>query len=289
MTVLVTGATGMFGSAMVDALDRAGVEVLAMTRRESSAEELTRGNVTGVVGDLDDPASLPMLMERVERMFLVSPMHADLGRREVAAIDAAVAAGVDQIVKLFGAVRHEGDPLDVQHQLAIEALRACDVPWTLVSPQTVMETNLLGQTEGIRHENSMYGSAGDGRIGMVALADCIDVASIVLQSAPAQWSGRNLEITGPAALTYTEVAEQMSLAMGRAISYVDMPEQEFAAMLIEYGFPADDVELQVLCHFRQMRLGKADLVTDTFEELTGRPATSIRVWTSAHLDAFETD
>lgn len=289
MTVLVTGATGMFGSKVVESLDRAGVEVLAMTRSASSAESLTRGNVTGVVADLDDPDSLSPLMERADRVFVVSPIHPDLGRRECNAIEAANAAGVEQIVKLYGSVRHDGDQLDVQHQSAIESLRGCSVPWTLVSPQTVMETNLLGQLEGIRHERSMFGAAGDGRIGMVALADCIETASIVLQAAPSDWAEANLEITGPEALTYTEIAAEMSRAFGQSIAYVDMPEEAFAAMLVEYGVPAEDVELQVLCHFRQMRAGQADLVTDTFQRVAGRPATSVYEWTCAHRDAFDLD
>ncbi|MBT5366182.1 MAG: NmrA family NAD(P)-binding protein [Phycisphaerae bacterium] len=287
MNVLVTGATGMFGSSLVDALDRSGVDVLAMTRSKSSAQKLTRGNVTGVVGDLDDPSSLPALMERADRMFLVSPIHPELGRREIMAIEAAETSGIAQVVKLFGAVRHEGDPLDTQHQMSLDALASCSVPWTIVSPQTVMETNLLGQIEGIKHENSMYASAGDGRIGMVALCDCIEVAAIVLQADPTKWAGANLEITGPAALTYSEIADEMGRALGRPVSYVDMPEKEFAAMLIEYGFPDDeDLDLQVLCHFRQMRSNKANLVTNTFQELAGRPATSIYEWTLAHRELF---
>ncbi|MDG2200949.1 MAG: NmrA family NAD(P)-binding protein [Phycisphaerales bacterium] len=289
MTVLVTGATGMFGSGVVESLDRAGADVLAMTRSESSAEKMTRGHVTGVVGDLDDPESLPALMERADRMFLVSPMHPELGRREIAAVEAAAAAGIDQVVKLYGAVRHEGDQLDIQHQASIEALASSGVPWALVSPQTVMETNLLSQVEGIREEQSMYGSAGEGHIGMVALGDCVDAAAIVLQDDPAKWMGANLEITGPEALTYAQVAAEMGRALEQTITYVDMPEKEFAAMLIEYGFPAEDLELQVLCHFRQMRNGKADLVTDTFQRLAGRPATSVYEWTLAHRDAFASD
>ena len=289
MTVLVTGATGMFGSGVVESLERAGVDVLAMTRSESSAEKMTRGHVTGVVGDLDDPESLPALMDRADRMFLVSPMHPELGRREVAAIEAAVAAGIDQIVKLYGSVRHEGDQLHIQHQASLDALASCGRSWTLVSPHTVMETNLLGQVEGIQEERSMFGAAGDGRIGMVALGDCVEIAALVLQEDPACRSGANLEITGPAALTYAEIADEMSRALDTRIKYVDMPEEEFSAMLIEYGFPAEDLELEVLCHFRQMRAGKADLVTDTFERITGRPATSVYEWTLAHRAAFTND
>jgi len=286
MSVLVTGATGMFGSGVVALLDRAGVETLAMTRSEANAVRMTGGNVTGVVADLDDPASLSPLMERADRVFVVSPIHPDLGRRECNAIEAANAAGVEQIVKLYGSVRHDGDQLDVQHQSAIESLRCCSVPWTLVSPQTVMETNLLGQLEGIKHERSMFGAAGDGRIGMVALADCVEIASIVLQAAPSDWAEANLEITGPEALTYPEIAAEMSRAFGQSIAYVDMPEEAFAAMLIEYGYPPEDVELQVLCHFRQMRAGQADLVTDTFQRVAGRPAMSVYEWTRAHRSDF---
>ncbi|MDG2292123.1 MAG: SDR family NAD(P)-dependent oxidoreductase [Phycisphaerales bacterium] len=286
MTVLVTGATGMFGARVTALLAESGVDVLAMTRSRERAEEMTCGSVTGVVADLDDPSSLSAVMEQADRLFLVSPMHAELGRREVAAIESAQVHGIDQVVKLYGSVRHEGDQLDVQHQLSIEALRNSGLQWSLVSPQTVMETNLLGQIEGIRYERSMFGSAGDGRIGMVALDDCAQVAAHVLRADPSAWSERNLEITGPEALTYTEIAGELSKAFECPISYIDMSEDAFAAMLIEYGVPAEELELQVLCHFRQMRAGKASLVTDTFELVIGRPATSIFEWARAHRDAF---
>ena len=286
MAVLVTGATGMFGAPVIEILARSGVEVLAMTRNSERAEEVTRGTVTGVVADFDDPSSLPAVMEQADRLFLVSPMHADLARREVAVIKAAEAHGLGHVVKLYGAVRHEGDQLNVQHQRSIEALRESSLTWTLVSPQTVMETNLLGQIEGIRHERSMFGSAGDGRIGMVALDDCVEVAAHVLQSEPEAWSERNLEITGPAALTYAEIAAELSKGLGYEINYVDMSEEDFAAMLINYGVPPEDLDLQILCHFRQMRAGNASLVTDTFQSVMGRPAMSVREWGAAHRDAF---
>jgi len=286
MTILVTGATGMFGSAVVNSLAELDVQVLAMTRSEESAKELTQGNIIGVVGDLDDPESLKSVMENVERMFLVSPMHPRLGKRESAAINAASYAGLKQIVKLFGSVRHEGDQLDTQHQLSIEALKSCEVPWTLVSPQTVMETNLFGQREAIESKQCIYGAAGVGRIGMVALSDCIDVASVVLQSNPHDWKSKNLEITGPAALTYKEIAAEMSRAFNQTISYKDMNEADFSSMLIEFGFPPEDLELQLLCHFRQMRNGKASLVTETYHKVTGRKPTSIYDWTCQHKGLF---
>ena len=287
MKILVTGATGMFGSQISKRLAEEGAEVLALTRSPEHAEQLTSGNIIGIVGDLDDPSTLQEPLAAADRLFLVSPMHPDLGHREVGAITLAAQHGLDQIVKLYGSVRHEGDALDCAHQLAIDSLRTSDVNWTLVSPQTVIESNVLAQADSIRLERSMYGAAGDGKIGMVALDDCVEAVTRVLLSETAEFAGENLEITGPQALTYAEIASEMSEVLGCTIRYVDMTETAFKDMLLEFGMKADDIELNILCHFRQMRIGKAALVTDTFELMTGKKPTSIREWTQTHRVKLE--
>jgi uncharacterized protein YbjT (DUF2867 family) len=282
MNILVIGATGLFGSRLCTLLAENEHHVLAMTRDPQTAFELTTLGITGVVGDLDDPESLREPMEVADRVFISSPMHPDLGRRESNAIR------IEQVVKIHGAVRHEGDQLDRQHQIAIRALERSGLHWTLISPQTVIETNLLAQLEPIQHLGQMIGSAGDGRVGMVAADDCAEAAAVALTSDPELLDGRNLEITGPEALTYDQVAKELSTALGRSIHYTDFTEDEFKQLLIDFGMPEEDLELQVLCHFRQMRTGHADLVTDTFEWLTGRKPTSVAEWIRENRSAFGT-
>jgi uncharacterized protein YbjT (DUF2867 family) len=213
-------------------------------------------------------------------------MSPHIAAREQAVLEAAAQAGTQQIVKLYGAVVHAGDPLDQQHQLVIDSLRDCGLPWTLVSPQTVMETNLLAQAEPIRQEGRLYGSAGDGRLGIVAADDCARVAAAVLTADIAEYMGRNLEVTGPAAITFTEIAACLSRALDRPIKYIDMSEPAFAAALIEAGYPEEDLDLQVLCHFRQMRNGNAELVTDTFQEVIGESPTSLETWARSNAAKF---
>jgi uncharacterized protein YbjT (DUF2867 family) len=260
-----------------------------MTRSEESADRVTRGSVEGVVGDMDRPETLVPLVDRAERIFLVSPMSPSIAAREQAVIAAATKADVRHVVKLYGAVVHDGDPLDEQHQAVISALRECGLPWTLVSPQTVMETNLIGQAEQIRAEGRMYGSAGDGRLGIVAADDCARAAAVVLSSDVADYTGRNLKITGPEALTFTDIAACMSRALGRQIEYIDMSESEFAEGLIAAGYPEADLDMQILCHFRQMRNGNAELVTDTFREVVGEDPTSMEAWGIANASLFEAE
>ena len=124
-------------------------------------------------------------------------------------------------------------------------------------------------------------------MGIVSAVNCAEIAATVLQEPVDRFQARNLQITGPEAVTYAQIAEQLSSAWGETIEYVDLTEEEFAQGAIEAGFPAEDLELQVLCHFRQIRNGKAKLVTDTYEEIMGRKAWSVEDWAVANKGLFE--
>lgn len=287
MSVLVTGATGMFGGLIVEKLAQAGVPVLAVSRSESRAANLTGGSVTGVVADMDKPETFEPLLEQVDRMFLVSPMHLDLGERECALIECAKQANLKQLVKLYGSVEHEGDPLDVQHWMAIDALKASGLPWCLLSPQTVTDSHVMAQLETIRSERRLYACAGEGRMGLVTADNCAEVAAVLLQEPAERYAGRNLQITGPEAITYAQMAQQLTSALGVTIEYIDMTEEELTRAVVEAGMPEEDIELQILCHFRQIRNGRAELVTDTYQEIIGRSPASVHDWACANRSIFE--
>lgn len=285
-TVLVTTGNGMFGGALVNEL--AGdptVAVRAMVRhaaRDKSAAE----NVSYVIGDLDDPASLERAVAGATHIFLVSPMDEHVAVREQNMVDAAVAAGVrPHIIKIHGAVKHRGDRLDTLHQQSIAHLQASGLPWTLVSPSSVMETSFNWLAETIKFD-SIFGMSGHGRIGFVALADVARVAAAVIRGAGA--AGENLLLTGPAAVDMYEVAEAFSAALGRTIEYRDMPEEEFAEMMLGWGaFPdRDAAEVGILCHLRAWGRGDADLVTDTYRRVTGREPMSVAEWINDQVDQF---
>jgi len=278
----------MFGGRVMETLLAQGARVRALTHSPEKAQQLAAKGAEPAVGNMDHPETLSEVLQDVERVFLVSPMDTQISNREVNLIDAAQAAGVRQVVKLFGAVRHHGDTLVSHHEAAIERLRQSRLAWTLVSPNTVMESNLLPQAATIRENNTIYGAAGDGRIGMVAADDCALAAATVLTGDMAAHHQQNYEITGPEAITFAEIAERMSRILGRAIQYVDMPVDEFGEMLVEQvGYPRDTIEIDVLCHFRAFRRGDADLVTHTFEQLTGRRPTSVDQFIEANRSVFE--
>lgn len=280
--ILVTGATGMFGSRIVRELAGRGAPVRALVHSAAHAQE-TPGEV--VVGDMDDAATLAEPLAGVETVFLVSPMDDSIQTREGNVLNAALEAGVRRIVKLHGAVRHRGDALAQLHGASIDAIRASGLEWALVSPSSVMETSLLSQAEGIRQMGAIFGCSAQGRIGLVAADDVARAAAVVLAEGGEQ--GRDYQLTGPAALTMAEVAAQLGEGVGREIAYQDMPPDDFRSMLVEQaGMDPETVDVDVMLHLLAWRRGDADLRTDTVRELTGREPLSVAEWAAAHREDF---
>jgi uncharacterized protein YbjT (DUF2867 family) len=285
--ILITGSTGMFGGRVLECLLRSKAPVRGLTRSQDKAATIRSRGAEAVVGDLDEPETLPAALRGVDRVFLVSAMDEHIARRETNLIRAAAASGVRQVVKLFGAVRHRGDRLTSLHEASIEALRSSGLGWALVSPNTVMESNLLPLAGTIKSASTFFGAAGEGAIGMVAADDCADAAATVLTGDVAAHHGQNYEITGPEALTFGAIAARFSRVLGRRVTYQDMAVEELGRMLVEEaGFPAATIEMDVLCHARAFRRGDADLVTDTYRRLTGREPTSVDAFLQAHWAEF---
>jgi uncharacterized protein YbjT (DUF2867 family) len=273
----------MFGSRTVRQLVSRGAPVRALVHSREHAAGLP-GEV--VVGDLDRPDSLTEPFAGVETVFLISPMDDRIEEREGNALRRAREAGARRIVKLFGAVRHHGDPLDKLHRASIDAIRASGLEWALVSPNSVMETSLLSQAHAIQGFNAMFACAGDGRVGLVAADDVARAAAVVLTERDED--GANYELTGPEALSMADMAAVLSRVLGRTITYNDMPEDDFRRLLVDQGgIPPDEVDIKAILHLRAWRNGDADLVTDTYRALTGEAPLSLSEWVAAHRDAFE--
>ncbi|BDI23321.1 NmrA family NAD(P)-binding protein [Herbiconiux sp. L3-i23] len=284
--ILILGATGMFGSRVLRETAARGASVRALVHSDDHAAPLRASGIDAVVGDLDDRASLAPAFAGVDTVFVVTPMDGRILERETNALDAAVAAGVRRIVKLYGAVRHLPDePLDQQHKASIAAIAASGLRYALVSPNSVMETSFLSQAPAVQQANRLFGCAGDGRVGVVAADDVARAIAVVLTDRDEQ--GENYVLTGPSAITMSDEAAALTRLLGRPIAYQDMPDTDFRAFMVnEVGIPDDRVDEAVMVHFAAWKRGDADIVTDTVEQLTGTAAMSIDEWLAANRSVF---
>jgi uncharacterized protein YbjT (DUF2867 family) len=236
---------------------------------------------------MDHPESMEPYFAGVDSLFLVSPMDPRLNTRETAIVGLCKKHGVKHILKMHGAVEHDADELDTMHQGVISMVKESGIPWSMVSPNSVMETSLLPFQETISKGRAIFSCAGDGKIGLVALKDVARVIALVLKTDGHE--GKDHVITGPVSLTLTEVASAFTRVLGKEIEYIDMNEEDFSAMIMRYDktMTPEKIEIEILCHLRAWKRGGADVVTGTFKELTGQEPTTIDEFIRDHYDYFK--
>ncbi len=282
--IVVSGASGMFGGAIAAEIAARGGAVRGLVRREDAAAALREQGIEPAMGDMDAPDSLDGALAGADTLFIVSPMDEHVAQREANLLAGAQRAGVQRIVKLHGAVVHH-DALGALHQRSIAAIRGSGLDWALLSPSSVMETMFAMEAAAIAHQGGIYGCAGDGRVGFVALEDVARAGATLLLDGFEP--GRDYQLTGPRAVTLTECAQAFTEVLGRDVGYVDMPEEAFAELLVEQAhLTPEQAEIGVVAHMRAYREGHAALVTDTVRELTGRDPLDVVDWIAAHRERF---
>ena len=282
--VLVTGATGNVGSRVVRELMGRGLSVRAFVRDAQKAAEKLGDGVELAAGDFSDPVSVRRATEGVDAVFLACANDPRQVEYETGVIDAAAAAGVGRIVKLsaFGAEIGSSIAFWDWHGRIEERLRASGVPSVVLQPSFYM-SNLLGAAEGIRREAGLFAPAGGARISMIEPGDVAAVAAVSLTTGGHE--GRTYVLTGPEAITYERVAEELSAATSRRIEFVPVPDEAARQGLIEAGTP-EFVGDQLVKLFGLLRQGAYEPTTDTVRALTGREPRNFARFAHDHAGVF---
>ena len=281
--ILVTGATGNAGSQVVRHLRVRGAQVRAFVRDPDTARERLGEGVELARGDFADPESVRAALDGIDDVVLSC---ADDPRRvewETGAIDAAAAAGVTRIVKLSTIGAEPGAPVAFWdwHGRVETHLRESGVPAFVLQSSFYM-SNLLAAADQVGTADQLFAPAGEARIAMIDPRDVGAAASAILTSGGKQ---DTYMLTGPAAMTYAQVAEELSRATGRTIRFIDVPPEAARQGMIEVGMP-EFVAEQLVKIFEQLRQGVAEQTTRTVEALTGSPPRSFAEFARDHAHLF---
>ncbi|MDR2999234.1 MAG: NAD(P)H-binding protein [Microbacterium sp.] len=281
--ILIIGATGNVGRALVDRLSRAGhgAAIRALARRPDTAD-LPEG-VEVVAGDLMDLDSLAAALEGVDRVFLMWP----LGNGEQAApILALLAARVRRVVYLSTiGVRDDDtdapDPILQFHTYIEKAIRATPLEWTFVRSGG-MASNTRGWAAEIRESSEVSWVYGDAGRALVHEADLAEIAEIALLTD--RLVGAAPQITGASVTTQRQQAALIGDAIGRPVSWQEVRPEAIRERLIGYGWPRETAEgaLRAWAGI----VDSPEVPTGDFADITGHPARDFAHWAADHAEDF---
>jgi uncharacterized protein YbjT (DUF2867 family) len=282
--ILITGATGTNGREIVKQLSDKGVKIRAMIRKRGDAKLPDTSNVEFVIGDFDDVASLNAALADVERAFLLSPSSAEQVTRESNFIRAAKRAGVRHIVKfsILGAAPDSPSRLIRKHGEAEKILEDSAVAFTMLRPNYFMQ-NLLWYVDHIKSQGVFYSALPPTyKHSHVDARDNAAVAVAALTESGHE--SKIYHITGSETLTYQEVAEILSQAIGKKVRY-DSSLENYVTFLKNIGLDVDEVLELDACVANG--IGDGSAVTNTIFEVTKRQPIRFEQFANDYSQAFK--
>ena len=280
--ILVTGATGNTGRAIVDALADRGAPVRAMVRTEADRSKL-RAGVEVVVADFDEAAAIEAALDGAERAYLVTPSSERAEEQQKRFADLAAKAGTRHLVVLSQLGSEEHSPVRfLRYHAAVERhIRDLGIGYTFLRPNLYFQ-GLLMFTGSISAEGKFFAPIGDAAVSAVDVRDIAAVAAAALTEAGHE--GATYTLTGPEAITHSQIAAALTAALGRTVRFVDVPPEAFADS-IRGLLPPWQVDglLEDYAHYRR---GEAATVSPAIAEVTGAAPRGIEQFARDYAAAF---
>jgi len=274
MTILIAGATGTIGSALVRELAQQHVSVNALTRDPSKAT--FPSGVTAVAGDMLDVESMRKALQDVSTLFLLNAVSTQELTEAVLTLNLARDAGIKRLV-YFSVFN--GEPFtDVPHftsKYAIERMIA-----QAGIPATILRPNCFMQNDAVYFKDTLLGPGlypfpiGEKGVSMVDVRDIAEVAAGAVlrrEQAPQALPNEVINLVGPDALTGPGIAKIWSGLMNKSVTYTGSDTRSFEARLAHHapGWMAMDMRL-MLDRFCSDGMAAASADVDRMTQLLDR-------------------
>ncbi len=283
--ILVTGATGNTGAAVLSALLERNAAVRAFVH---DPEKFTApAGVEVAAGDFRDPASIEAALAGADHAYLVGPSVPDQVELETAFVEAAQRAGLAHLVRLsvIGADQPDARAARfIAAHAAVElVVRASGIPWTILRANGFMQNSLM-QAEAIAGQSAIYSSSSPAaRVSYIDVRDIGEAAARALTE-PGHRSKEYL-LTGPEPLSDDDIAARLSEVLGRAVTHVQVPWEVVRESLTGMGLPEWGVDgFKELGDFYET--GAAAGVSPDVERLLGRPPRTFADFAADYRAAF---
>jgi len=295
--IVVTGAAGRIGGVgrtVVELLRQRNLPVRALVRRED--ERATALRATGaevVIGDLTRAADVARALAGCRRMYF--GMSASAPYLEATVTAAAVArehrdlevfVNISQLtVSQMSLTEMPDSPQQRQHWLGEQVLNWTGLPVVHVRPTVFLQNPFFSDwaAESIAKDCTIRLPFGTGRTSPVDARDVAEVIAVILAN-PTAHIGKVYELTGPRSQDMRGVAGEFSNALGRTITYVDIPLEQWCDQELRGRNLPDHLFEHLLTMARLHAANRYDRLTHDIETITGRPVTSVRDFVARQAD-----
>ncbi len=279
-TILVTGATGNVGREIIANIDRAVFNIRGTIITEKDAPRLPKG-VIPVIFDFEKKETFLSALDGVTKVFLMRPPQMGDPKHIYPFIDAFKDAGVKQIVflSLLG-VQH--NPL-APHGYLEKYIVKSGIPYTLLRPSFFMQNLSTTHCKDIRECDEIVVPAGRGKTSFIDARDIGAFGAKVFENE--QYLNKAYDLTGSEALDYYQVAEILSKATGKKITYTNPSSSVFGKRMEGEGSAKDFVTVMKGIYL-VAKLGLAGKVTNEFANVMGRQPITFKQFAEDNKDLF---
>lgn len=276
MKILITGATGMLGVKVVQALlERVPTEQLAVSVRDlAKAERFKEQRIEIRQADYEDPASLEAAFTGIDRLLLISSQGDDETRirQHSNVIYAAERTGVGLLVYTSVSKAETSSlPVAEVHRQTEAAIIKSGIPYTFLRNNWYVE-NEIPVIKNVLAGGPVLTAAESGRVGWVPRVDYAEAAAAVLASG--KHINKTYELSGVPS-SYADMARELTSILGRRVIVRNVDDKTYQEVLIANGTPDVMAEFSLDIQ-RAIRKGDLDVESEDLPRLMGRPAISLK-------------
>jgi uncharacterized protein YbjT (DUF2867 family) len=284
--ILVTGASGNAGGAVVNELRKSGAPFRGMYRSQEDAAKAPAGVAT-VIADFSLCESIKNALIGIDSVYLVcSPIPA-LVDLESNVIDACRESGVKHVVlnSALGAADYPKS-FPAWHRKVEDKLKASGLGFTILRPNSFMQNIVSFFAPSIREQGAFFVAMGDARVSYLDLRDIAAVVARVAAS-PGEHMGKTYELNGPEAVTSAQLAQRIARVCNCEVKFVDIPEAAQRNAMLGMGMPEWRVDA-LLDLQRYYTNGQGGEVTEVLPQLLGRPPVKLDSFLEEFKGSFRT-
>ena len=274
--ILVTGAAGLNGSAVVRELAKNRTPARALVRDRGKAAALDGSpGIEVFAGDMQRPETLGHALAGVERVLLISSADPAMADTQSVFIDACKKAGVRYVIKFSG--RESGRGFDARkfrytamHEDVERYLERSGLAWSHLRPSQFMQV-YLRETPTIMARGALFLPFEDIELAPVDIGDIAKAAYGLLVGSGHE--NRAFDMTGPEALTMAQIADCISAAIGKEARYVAVTLEERRKALLSAGTPSQMVDDLIDQAAERRKRPVSDIRLETHSLFRIRPTT----------------